>query len=152
MPKELWEEWEREVAERTGGDLVKASGRLDYAKGDVKTGGFLIDAKDTETDGYPVTADFWGKLASWARNEGREPCIAVRIEDAVNDPFDIAVVSEIWYCEKHPSFEPERQLKKQRQRKLTRKAAGKKPTSLLVGRHRLVAYSFDAWLEDIGNE
>lgn len=152
MPsKEAWKVWEDDVVERTGGDKVKASGMTDFAKGDCKTGEFLIDAKDTKTDGYSVSAGFWGKLSTWARNEGREPAVAIRIEDD-NGPVEIAVVSEIWYCEHHPEFEPERQLKKQKQRKLNRRSANKKPTSFLLDKYRLVAYGFDYWLKDAGYE
>ena len=146
--RELWEIWEDDVAERMGADKVKASGQTYLHKGDCKTGEYLVDAKDTETDGYSVTDKFWEKLSTWARNEGKEPVIAIRIED-YNGPVEMVVVSEMWYCERHPSFEPEQQLKKQKQRKLTRKAAGKKPTNFLVGRYRLVAYSFEEFLKDM---
>ena len=153
MPKkDAWAIWEDDVADRVGGELVKASGATFLYKGDVKTAGFLIDAKDTESDGYAVTDGFWSKLATWALNEGREPAIAIRIEDPVNEPFEIAVVSEVWYAEHHPGFEPDEQLRKRKQRKLTRSAAGKKPTSFMVGRYRLVAYSFDEWVGDLKNE
>lgn len=153
MPKKkAWAAWEDDVADRTGGELVKASGMTDMYKGDVKTASFLIDAKETFTDGYAVTDGFWSKLATWARNEGREPAIAIRIEDPVNDPFEIAVVSEIWYSEHHPGFEPDGQLKKKKQRKLTRCAAGGKPTSFMVGKYRLVAYSFDEWVGDMNED
>ena len=151
MKKEAWKVWEDDVVERMGGDKVKASGMTDNHKGDVKTDCHLVDAKDTEGDGYSVSASFWEKLNGWARNEGREPLIAIRIEDD-NGAVEIAVVSEIWYCEHHPDFEPEQQLKKQKQRKLNRRSAGKKPTSFLVGRYRLIAYAFDEFLKDGGYE
>ena len=148
MKQELWQDWEDDVADALGLDKVKASGQTWLHKGDSKGNGLLVDAKETQTDGYAVTEKFWKEQSTWARNEGKEPVIAIRIEDD-NGPIEIAVVSELLYAEMHPGWEPEDQLKKQKQRKLTRKAAGRKPTSFLIGKYRLVAYSFSKFCEEI---
>ena len=147
MFKEAWRLWEDDVADALDGDKVKASGMTDLFKGDVRTDLLLVDAKHTAGDGYSVSAAFWSKLSSWARNEGREPAIAIRIEDE-NGAAEIAVVTEQFYAERHPEFEPDDQLRRQKQKKLTRRAAGKKPMSFLVGNFRLVAYSFDEFTKE----
>jgi len=151
MRRELWREWEDDVEYYTDGDRVRASGATDYAKGDVKTARFLIDAKETRGDGFSVKDDFWSKLSTWARNEGREPAIAIRIygESSV---YEIAVVNEMSYAERHAGYEPDDQLKKQHQKRVTRKMAGKKPTQFIVGKYRLVAYSFDEFCKDVRDE
>ena len=151
MFKEPWKEWEEDVAERIGGALVKASGRTDMFKGDVKTDSLLIDAKYTGNDGFSVSDSLWSTVSAWSRNEGREPVVAIRIEDD-NGPVDIAVVTEQFYSERHPEFMPNDQLKRQKQKKVTRRMAGKKPTSFIVGGFRLIAYSFDAFVKDIRHE
>ena len=121
--KEIWREWEDDAAEMLGIDTVKASGRLYAHKGDAKGKGLLIDCKDTQTDGYSVTETFWKELSTWARNETKEPAIAIRIEqDAV---YEIAVVTEMWYAERHTEFVPDDQLKRQKQKKVTRKGTEK---------------------------
>lgn len=147
MHRELWESWEDEVAEALDADKVKASGRTFLHKGDCKTCDWLVDAKETRTDGYAVSESFWRELASWARNEGKEPAIAVRIEN--DSVFEIAVVTEIAYAERHPDYVPDDQLKKQKQKKVTAKMAGKKPSAFQVGPFRLVAYSFDEFCKDV---
>lgn len=150
MRKEAWKAWEDDVAEAIGGDLVKASGATDYHKGDVKSRTFLVDAKHTESAGYSVSESFWRELSTWARNEGREPAIAIRVESP--DTHEIAVVGEMSYAERHPDFVPDDQLKKQKQKKVTASMAGKKPTSFLVGNYRLVAYSFAEFAKDARDE
>ena len=145
--RDLWREWEDDVAYLTDGDIVKASGATDYAKGDVKTSEFLIDAKETRSDGFSVKDDFWSKLSTWARNEGREPAIAIRIYGE-SSTYEVAVVNEMSYAERHADYEPDDQLKKQRQKRVTCKMSGKKPTQFLVGKYRLVAYSFDEFCKD----
>ena len=144
---ELWQDWEDEVAEALDGDKVKCSGRLDMFKGDIKTTEWLIDAKETQTDGYAVSESFWRELSSWARNEGRNPVIAIRIEnDAVHE---IAVLTEISYAEMHADYQPDDQLKRQKQKKVTAKMAGRKPSAFQVGPYRLIAYSFDEFVRDV---
>lgn len=77
-----WQLWEEEMAQRVGGGLVKASGRLTGYKGDVKTSDVLIDCKHTSTQRYTLTAKTWKAVSEWAMNEMRVPMVAVKIEDA----------------------------------------------------------------------
>ena len=95
VKKENWEMWEDDVADSLRAHKVKASGRLSLYKADVKSDTMLIDCKLTQKRSYAVTGKFWEELAMWARNESREPAIAIRCDT----PFiDIAVVREPWYC------------------------------------------------------
>lgn len=150
MNRESWQIWEDDVADRIGGDKVKASGATDFHKGDIKSPTFLVDAKFTSSDGFSVSEGFWKTLSGWAMNEGREPAIAIRMESP--SPHEVVVVGEMSYAERHPGFEPDDQLKKQKQKKVTAKMAGKKPTSFQVGKYRLVAYSFDEFAEEVRHE
>lgn len=74
-----WGLWEEEVCDRLGGHHVAASGATDYCKGDVKTDKWLIDCKYTSSTGYGLLLGTWNKISSWARNEGRLPCILLRV-------------------------------------------------------------------------
>lgn len=150
MHRELWQVWEGDVADALGGELVKASGATDSFKGDVKTGSFLVDAKETRSGGYAVKDSFWRELSTWARNEGREPAIAIRLDGEAQ--YEIAVVSEMSYAERHADYVPDDQLRRQNQKRVTRSMAGKKPTPFLVGKYRLVAYSFAQFAEDVRDE
>lgn len=83
MPREpRWSAWEREVAEMFGGTVVVQSGRLPNHKGDVVSGGALVDCKYTESGFYRLTEPMWEKLCEWAVNMGREPVIAVSLHGA----------------------------------------------------------------------
>jgi Holliday junction resolvase len=93
---EPWEDWEAEVARRLGGHRVAASGSTDYAKGDVTAGRYLIDCKFTES-AYRLDEGMWGKISSWARNEGFEPIVAVKMDDGVHE-MELAVMNEAEYC------------------------------------------------------
>lgn len=90
---ESWEEWELEVADRLSGHRVAASGATDYAKGDVVTKRYLIDCKYTEGT-YRLDSVMWGKISSWARNEGLDPVVAVKSVHG----GEFAVIDESLYC------------------------------------------------------
>ena len=145
-----WEEWERDVAYLINtGEKVKGSGRLDMAKGDVKSHAFLIDCKYTESNGYPLSQDFWDQLSSWAMNESREPALAVRIASE-NGFTEIVVVSEPTYHQisKAPVRLDESGLKRQKSKKITASFGAKKPKLFQLGNRRLVAYRFADFIED----
>ena len=148
-----WEEWERDVAYVLSyGEKVKGSGRLDMAKGDVKSGSFLIDCKYTETSGYPLSEDFWDTLSSWAMNESREPAVAIRISKTSKNEFDeIVVLSEPTYYQiaKEPPRLDESGLKRQKSKKITASFGAKKPKLFQLGRRRLVAYRFSDFVRDV---
>ena len=93
--KQEWELWEDYVTDSLQAQKVKASGRMTLFKGDVKSDTFLVDCKYTSGRSYAVTASFWEEVCMWARNEMREPAIAIRCA-APN--AEIAVVRESWYC------------------------------------------------------
>lgn len=92
--RQNWELWEDDVAEGLHAKKVRASGRLLMYKADVKSDTMLIDCKYTSGRSYQVTASFWEEIAMWARNEMREPAIAIRCDSPV---CEIAVVREAWY-------------------------------------------------------
>lgn len=150
MHRDAWKVWEDDVAEALNGDKVKASGMTDGYKGDVKTRTFLIDAKETASDGYAVTESFWKELSAWARNEGREPAIAIRLGS--EHVYEVAVVSEMSYAERHPSFKPNDQLKRQKQKRMTKNMDSKNPCNFIAGKYRLVAYSFDEFAKEVRDE
>lgn len=80
MPREpRWSAWEREVAEMFGGSVVVQSGRLPNHKGDVVSGGALVDCKYTDSGFYRLTLPMWDRLCEWAVNMGREPVVAVSL-------------------------------------------------------------------------
>jgi hypothetical protein len=146
-----WSVWENDVALSIGGSKVRASGRFSMFKGDVKTGAVMVDCKHTETGGYAVTADFWKKLSSWAVNEGREPVIAVRMDGCRDGRSEVAVVNELFYNQISSSgFDTgSKEPKRQKQKTVSDKHSGNEPTVFSVGPFRLVAYSFEAFVEDL---
>lgn len=74
-----WSAWEREVAGMFGGSLVVQSGRLPTHKGDVVSGGALVDCKYTDAGLYRLTLPMWERLCEWSVNMGREPVVAVSL-------------------------------------------------------------------------
>lgn len=148
-----WEEWERDVSYVLDhGEKVRGSGRLDMAKGDVKSKSFLIDCKYTESSGYPLYEDFWDTLSMWAMNESREPAVAIRIsEPSKIEPNEIVVVSEPTYYQiaKEPAKLDESGLKRQKSKKVTASFGAKRPKLFQLGHRRLVAYRFSDFVKDV---
>lgn len=143
-----WSAWEKKVALDIGGDLVRASGRFDLFKGDVKTDRFLIDCKETASSGFDLHDSFWGRLSSWARNEQRVPAVAVRAE---SPEAEVAVVDELTFAETSAlaydtsQIEPRRQV----QKRIGASCGAGRPTLFQVGRYRLVAYPYEAFVRDM---
>ena len=142
MRVKAWAQWEHEVADRMGGSLVKASGSTDYAKGDVKTGRFLIDCKHTGLRAYTLSLDLWSNLSSWARNEGREPMVAVRLYE-MGEPIDMLVVTELAYAERHPDYVPPKEGRSVRNKTLLAKLIKNGPYQFSLGSNRLVVCRFE---------
>lgn len=102
MPREpRWSAWEREVAEMFGGSVVVQSGRLPNHKGDVVSGGALVDCKYTDSGLYRLTLPMWDRLCEWAVNMGREPVVAVSLHGAARVGVvreSAAKAMEPWYA------------------------------------------------------
>lgn len=102
MPREpRWSAWEREVAEMFGGSVVVQSGRLPNHKGDVVSGGALVDCKYTDSELYRLTLPMWDRLCEWAVNMGREPVVAVSLHGAARVGVvreSAAKAMEPWYA------------------------------------------------------
>lgn len=76
-----WSVWEEEVAQSiNSGNLVKASGRLDMFKGDVKTDELIVDCKYTNNDAFVISFDLFTAIKTWAINEMRAPALAICID------------------------------------------------------------------------
>lgn len=86
-PQQLGREWEREGAGIVGGKLVKGSGNLYYARGDVKSGGEIIwSFKHTIHQRSPVDLDVIADARSMAlgphgTNFGAVDLIAYKLGD-----------------------------------------------------------------------
>lgn len=96
-----WSAWEREVAEMFGGSVVVQSGRLPNHKGDVVSGGALVDCKYTDSGLYRLTRAMWDRLCEWAVNMGREPVVAVSLHGAAKVGVvreSAAKAMEPWYA------------------------------------------------------
>ena len=102
MPREpRWSAWEREVADMFGGSVVVQSGRLPNHKGDVVSGGALVDCKYTDSGFYRLTLPMWDRLCEWAVNMGREPVVAVSLHGAARVGVvreSAAKAMEPWYA------------------------------------------------------
>lgn len=136
----LWSIWEQDVAERTAGKVVKASGMTELFKADVKTDKYLIDCKYTETDSYRLSLTMWEKICSWATNESREPVVAVRIEKGNRTPYECAVLPEYIYCKLFHVDTSMVEVHEMRSHKIVNKPAVE---IFQIGNHRLVSLPFE---------
>lgn len=83
---------EKEVASALGGRVRPNSGATLYAKGDVLTPLFLVEAKTTERKSFSLTQDLLKKIESEAFAEGKDPLMIVRFEKMEDIPQDWAVL------------------------------------------------------------
>lgn len=84
-----------------GGSVVVQSGRLPNHKGDVVSGGALVDCKYTDSGLYRLTLPMWDRLCEWAVNMGREPVVAVSLHGAARVGVvreSAAKAMEPWYA------------------------------------------------------
>lgn len=68
---------ENRLSKRLGGRLTPASGAMQGAKGDIKKGDFLIEAKATETDTYRVDYGVLRKIKGESMRGGKNAALAV---------------------------------------------------------------------------
>lgn len=68
---------EKRIAKDVGGARVAGSGSKWYAKGDVRSDGFLVEAKTTGNKSFPVTQKVLEKISLEAVKTGRIPVLAV---------------------------------------------------------------------------
>ena len=84
-----------------GGSVVVQSGRLPNHKGDVVSGGALVDCKYTDSGSYRLARAMWDRLCEWAVNMGREPVVAVSLHGAAKVGVvreSAAKAMEPWYA------------------------------------------------------
>lgn len=63
---------ERKIAKEVGGKVVKGSGCMRHAKGDVKMEQFLIEAKTTDAASYALTVETMNKVIDEGLEIGKE--------------------------------------------------------------------------------
>lgn len=68
---------ESRLARQLGGTQTPASGAVPGAKGDIRVGGFLVEAKSTVGGSLSVRHDVLLKIALEARDQARVPALAV---------------------------------------------------------------------------
>lgn len=74
-----WDEFESDVAEMFGGEVVRGSGRADQHKGDVITPRFLVECKSSGKPTYYVKDELVHKIAMEALNRQRDWLFCVRV-------------------------------------------------------------------------
>ena len=72
---------EEKIAKDIGGRTTPASGALWFAKADVRNDKYLIEAKFTDSDRYPLKYTTWDKIRREAINDGlRIPVMQIDIQ------------------------------------------------------------------------
>lgn len=72
---------ERRVAKALGGKTQKASGSMDFHKGDVKTIELLVEAKRTEKDSLSVKKEWLTKISREAMAYNKVPALSIEFEN-----------------------------------------------------------------------
>lgn len=85
-------EQEERIAKETGGRRVPGSGASLYARGDVKTEDYLIEAKQTEYSSIRVTWSWLAKITRQALAAGKRPALVIEV--LCKEPRDVLVESE----------------------------------------------------------
>lgn len=70
---------EKDLAQRSGGQMQSGSGNGHWRKGDVRTDEFLIDAKRTDAASWTLHAETWETIRQQALLDGRSPMIALEL-------------------------------------------------------------------------
>lgn len=139
-----WSQWEMDFADAVFGNQVKASGRTELFKGDVKDEHILVDCKQTSYRTFHLTLDIWESISEWARNEGREPVVAVR-----TDAIEIDVVSAQFYWEiSSKRGEPYEDVEIRKGKMMTPTLISKMPILFHVGCYSLVAIEHEDFVHD----
>jgi len=87
-----WELKEKNDRAILGGKRTPGSGNKWSAPGDIKSGDFLVECKDTEKKSYSISKARWTKIANEALFSYRLPMMSIRIQE-----LDLVVVArEDW--------------------------------------------------------
>lgn len=92
---------EQRLAKALGARLTPNSGALAGAKGDMKLGSFLIEAKSTVNDSLGLKFAWLAKIAREARETGKRPALALSFTTADGR----AVTDGEWVCLPRRVFE-----------------------------------------------
>jgi hypothetical protein len=68
---------ETRLAKKIGGRQTPGSGNIQGAKGDIKAGQFLIEAKSTQNESYSLTREVLCKIEAEAGRTAKYPALAV---------------------------------------------------------------------------
>jgi UDP-N-acetyl-D-mannosaminuronic acid transferase (WecB/TagA/CpsF family) len=77
---------EAKTAKRVNAILTPNSGALAGAKGDMKVGDFLMEAKSTTNDSMGIKLDWLAKINSEALRSRKHPALSVVYADEKGDP------------------------------------------------------------------
>lgn len=72
---------EKKVAQRIGGQLTPASGAKQEAKGDIRKGDFLIEAKSTKAESLILKKEWLLKIYQEALEVSKNPACAISFTD-----------------------------------------------------------------------
>lgn len=76
---------EKRIAKDLNAKVTIASGALDFQKADVRNDTYLVEAKTTEKDFYPLSISTWEKIQDQATKDGlRIPVMCIDLEDGRN--------------------------------------------------------------------
>ena len=89
---QTWQAQEQRVAACSGGKRVSGSGASLYARGDVRTPDFLIEAKQTEKESIRITWAWLKKITQQALAAQRLPALAFEVRS--QEPRDLLAESE----------------------------------------------------------
>ena len=82
---------EKRIAKEMNAKVTVASGALEFQKADVRDDMFLVEAKTTEKEFYPLNIKTWDKISDQALHDGmRIPVMCLDLDDG---RFPVAVMS-----------------------------------------------------------
>lgn len=82
-PRERSKKQEKRAARMNGGRVQPASGALDFYKGDVDLGAYLLECKTTQRLSFSVTRELLKKISDEARVVGKKPGFMVSFENGM---------------------------------------------------------------------
>lgn len=68
---------EKNLSKRVGGRVTIASGALDFQKGDIRAGDFLIESKSTEKESFSLPLNYLCKIKAEALTANKYPALAI---------------------------------------------------------------------------
>lgn len=68
---------ERNLSKRVGGRVTIASGALDFQKGDIHAGDFLIESKSTEKESFSLPLNYLCKIKAESLSDNKCPALAI---------------------------------------------------------------------------